>query len=838
MGIIRRIFKKKEPTPQLGGKIYKPSEVAEQTGGFVSVTDPRIPEVYQGTPQQIQASRAGGGAYIEPPKTASSIIKKGGGGATTLGYQGGASTIASQLASKTISKLDTSIAQGRKSQADVYMKAGLDKFGRTQSYYDRIQREMKLKKAEKQQTKVYQKLYDKGQMEFEQANIGLQNVLNVYSKDLYKQDLEKERERVYKIDMLQGSLTGSQVQYGGTRMDMGLGMPSDAKQHFETFGVMKPGTIYSTTTGETFKGEPVFKTSVIGEDWSSRTATREEQLILDPMTETIGTGRKTKVGQLWGETTGEIKEFGGEEWGAGVYAEKKIEAWSFKGGKARQITGGIVSGIIPTSKGELIKTGVSFGIGAGIGAGVKGGSLLLGSIPKAGKYVAPAFKLGAYGGGTYLTGAYALSVAGRVSGEEDYYAKGEILGESGREFGALGLGYGVGAKGTEMLYGLYRVRGRAEIPLERITRKEVISGKESFPTAPKETHIKLFKGTVEKIPELTEGKAGGFHVTPEQFWKGKKLTGEIIPKAGTSELPGLYVGSEASIYFSGLKGKGYSPFSLPTLKSILSGEKPAIAFLKPEGFREVGFKKVSPYEIGGQQFKFAFKEPARKGFIDIPKMKTEIEGVARIEAGKYGYESGKYYTTIQGVKVPIDVFGFKKGKIDIGIKEVKGVKGFVSEEYGYLPKKIKLSDIRSSLYSKRFGSYYKGYSKIASSYFRPSSYKTYGTSNIISSYLNRPLSISPYSPKSRERYLKSSLIYTPKSPYSMLPYYPRRPPIKPPLYLPKKIGMKQKPKAKRKLTEQERYSPSFTASLLKIKSSRDILGDPLKGGFRIRGIIQ
>jgi hypothetical protein len=289
------------------------------------------------------------------------------------------------------------------------------------------------------------------------------------------------------VGTIPSDLLGTGMVYGSSKMDFGK---IDGMQE-----AYLPGTIYTYQTRE-FKGTPIMETRVVQPVGESRLATREEQLLVNPMVLDIGEGRKTEFGKVFGETKGKVKQFSKEEYESGVFLESKINKWAFEGGKARQLTGGIVSGIIPSTKGEFLTTALSFGVGAGIGAGIKGGSILFSSIPKVGKYATPIFKASSIGAGAYLTGAYALETAGRISNEKDYYSKGEIFGESAREFGLLGLGYNVGSKGAEKLYGLFRTRGRIEIPLERITRKEVIEGKESFPTAPKEKHLDLFKNNL------------------------------------------------------------------------------------------------------------------------------------------------------------------------------------------------------------------------------------------------------------------------------------------------------------------------------------------------------
>lgn len=618
----------------------------------------------------------------------------------------------------------------------------------------------------------------------------------------------------------------------GTRTDLG-------EQFKINTPVYSPRTVYQYQTGIAGTSKwgtsiPMMEFQTIGEDWSSRISTPEEitefKLYTTAITPEIAFGtRRNKIpidipilGNINIPAPAPIAEFYGETKGKiQILSQEPISVTKFKNpfenyltnnfGNIGKSIGGGISGLIPQTKGELITTGALIGIGGLIGAGVEGGSLLLSKVPKIGDVLSTGLKLGAVGGGAYLTGAYVLKTAIAVSLAPDYFAKGEIIGGGLREFGAMGVGYGLGTKGFQALRGWYVTKGRMELPLERLTREEVILGEESFPTAPSKMHLQLFKETAIKLPELTSEiaipkgfyikkalgesliggetfKPGGFHVTGEQFFgKGKG----IIPQPGTAELPGLYVSSEASIHFARLTGSAYT-LKLPKLQDFLGGEKPAIAFLKPKGFREVGFKGVSPYKLGEQYFKFKFVNPIKLGYMDIPKMKTEIEAIARPETGIYGFESGKYYTTIKGVRVPIDVFGYTKGEMGIKLPGVKG-KGFVSEEY-YLPKETSLSDIRSSLL--RLGSLYsskgissKGYSSyLKSSYLPTSSSLSKASSSMISklsktsSYLRRKSSlVSGYSGYSGRGYGGSSMTMPSPS------YVP--PPPTPKIYWKPEFGM-------------------------------------------------
>lgn len=431
--------------------------------------------------------------------------------------------------------------------------------------------------------------------------------------------------------------------------------------------VYPSGTIYSSQTGTTtYKGKdiPILKYYTIPEDsYSSREATQEEIKQLkeyqqsEKTKELFYTKPRTKIENIIGEQKGKAQAFFSEPFGSEEGRQNIITGFGNIGSKlgsrtAGEFTGGAIANIIaPRTKGEIAESGLMVLLGGGLGAGTKGVSYGLSKIPKVGSLLSKGFKLGTYGAGAYLTGAYAVDTAGRISKVKEPSEKGYITGGAIKNLFFLGEGYKAGSKAGSQAIGLLKTRGRTEISLERLTTEEVLSGAENFPLAPKSKQLNLFITTTKRYPELAEGKAGGFHTTPEIFWKK-----EIKPKAGTSELAGLYTSAYVSPYFAKLGGKGYS--IIPTIKSITSGEEPAIAFLKPAGFRIVKSTPTKPYKIEEQIFKYKFTKPAKKGFMDLPLMKTEIEAVARPEAGTYIFESGKYYTTINGVKVPIDVFGF------------------------------------------------------------------------------------------------------------------------------------------------------------------------------------
>jgi len=306
---------------------------------------------------------------------------------------------------------------------------------------------------------------------------------------------------------------------------------------------------------------------------------------------------------------------------------------------SKEFRGGITYGIFEDIKEKPVKQVLLYGAGAGIGAigsGLVGGAKAI--SPFTGKIVSGAVGVAGIG----LGGAFVYGTGKDILSSESPFGAGSKMGVAGKDIVLLGAGAKAGIKGFEQASGLWRTRGRDFIPLEKLTGKDIISGTKTFPTAPKEQHLKLF-----------EQRGGAFHTTPEKFWKG-----EIISTTGTSELSGLYGSSDLSLYFSGLKSPtgGYKLFGLGV------GGKPGVAFLKPKGFRMSGFTFKSIPEFTGQKSvkgSFAWwDKPPKSGYADVPLMKTEIESVFRPGTGTYTLESTKYYTKIKNVRVGIDVFKY------------------------------------------------------------------------------------------------------------------------------------------------------------------------------------
>jgi len=295
------------------------------------------------------------------------------------------------------------------------------------------------------------------------------------------------------------------------------------------------------------------------------------------------------------------------------------------------------------------------------GVGGLAGFAVSGTIASAG-LISPSFKIATKIGttlaGVGLTGYYGAKIYEEVKLSPNYGTKGGVVGIAAKDVTLFGFGFGRGGKAFQQVGGWWRTKGRTEVLAKDLIPTEVLSGKKTFPTALGRQHYKLFvSGKAGKIIGET---SGGFHASPEKFWNG----GEIIPIKGSSELPGLYTAHVISPHFAKISDGGteYKLFGL------IEGGLPGVAYLKPKGFRTAEWIKV-----GKKRYKWV--TPVKQGFADIPKMKPEVEAIFRPGSGVYSFESGKYYTKIKGVRVPIDVFGYNKEGIGLGnIKNIGGIK--------------------------------------------------------------------------------------------------------------------------------------------------------------------
>jgi hypothetical protein len=467
-----------------------------------------------------------------------------------------------------------------------------------------------------------------------------------------------------------------------------------------------------------------------------RLATKEEADYYKQQTNKLQASEQkpNKIGRAVGEFIGVAKQniyqtnvAGSETLQSVGLTDKNIEAFakyssyatpiSMVSSNTQQFIQGAISNTIKGFRDKPVTNVALLGVGAGVGFVAKGLPIATDIVfgIKAAKYVNVATTTVGIG----LTASYVAGAGARLVQAKSPKEAGEITGDVLRETLLFGGGFKAGTKGANYLGDLYFAKGRT-----------FYEGKQGeYPSAPANEHLKLFKSNI--IKEFGN-EPGAFHTTSEIFWEGKKIS----PKAGTSEIPGLYASTQISTPFSRIQGSGSSSvpiidrINLKAFKELFAYTRPAVAFLKPLGFREVSAGKVKPYFVGEQKFKYAFFEKAKEGYADIPKIKNEIETIFRAKAGDYAYESGKFYTEIKGRKVPIDVFKYDKMATEkLGVEKTKTLEG---SDYS-MPKSSSASILGLTSVSKGLGSSRASSSRGSSSSVPSSSLSSYSSSVSLSS---------------------------------------------------------------------------------------------------------
>lgn len=464
---------------------------------------------------------------------------------------------------------------------------------------------------------------------------------------------------------------------GGTRTDIGL---TDKNIKIETQPYITRRVVDTFTAPDTGKKIPVTETvyvdpTVMGEQFE-RPATEEEYEFFESNKELVATTdkqfipyKKTKgaVLNVYENINQGFKEsytdplgsfivektkgtsFGGETGltldkaqknileSSDFLREKGVPNWIVKSG---EFTSGIGIGVVEDIKYKPLKNIAIYGASFGAGALIGGTSSLVGTIPKAGKVLQTGLKISELGAGAYFGGGFVLDTATRAYFSDTPLEAGKITGVAVKDITIAGFGFSGGKIAATKAEGYFRTRGREFI--------EIKQGE--FPQSATNKQLDLFKQN--EIPELGS-KPGAFHTTSDVFWKDT-----ITPKAGTSELPGLYGSTQISTPFSRISGSGANKKFFPNIKELFTPSgKPGVAYLQPEGFRYSRAIKGTNV-VNGQSFSYKWVNPAKPGYADVPLIKTEIEAIFRPDAGSYGFTGGKYFTNIKGVRVPIDTFAY------------------------------------------------------------------------------------------------------------------------------------------------------------------------------------
>lgn len=306
-------------------------------------------------------------------------------------------------------------------------------------------------------------------------------------------------------------IPSTQYTYGQTKVDYGKQIPDKT--------AYLPGTIYSYQVGE-YKGVPVYQTRVVQETGESRFATQEEARELSPLTAEEGEGPKTKIGRFIGEEVGETKKFLETEEGAAQFIEKPIKEWGEKGGKGRKVVSEIITGIIPTTKGEIISTVASFGLGSLVGAGVRGGERAISLIgEQAARYAVPTYRGVITAGGLYTTGRYVSGISKQVKETGSF----ESVGEGFRDLALFGKGFKTGTKFTEKWTTPYT----KEIPIKDLGKQFKEGRYYEKEVGITDTGQKLFRytGVVERKPPVIRVTTTKLRETFPKKFKPLKISG-------------------------------------------------------------------------------------------------------------------------------------------------------------------------------------------------------------------------------------------------------------------------------------------------------------------------
>ena len=427
-------------------------------------------------------------------------------------------------------------------------------------------------------------------------------------------------------------IPSTQYTYGQTKVDYGKQIPDTT--------AYLPGTIYSYQVGE-YKGVPVYQTRVVQETGESRFATQEEARELSPLTVEEGEGPKTKIGRFIGEEVGKTKKFLETEEGAAQFIEKPIKEWGEKGGKGRKVVSEIITGIIPTTKGEIISTVASFGLGSLVGAGVRGGERAISLVSgQAARYAVPTYRGVITAGGVYTTGRYVSGISKQVKETGSF----ESVGEGFRDLALFGKGFKTGTKFTEKWTSPYT----KEIPIKDLGKQFKEGRYYEKEVGITDTGQKLFRytGLVERKPPVIKVTTTKLREEFPRFFKPLKISGE------------------------------------PAKYSLLETIEPQVRGGKPFGVKETveGRKYTTIYEVGGKsvptdlkqfnqlsrQEQLQWKRIAERALNrkvnkqDVPRLLNE--NIEKVNELVYSVKLGRVKLT--------------KGKVEIKTPFEEGFKGF------------------------------------------------------------------------------------------------------------------------------------------------------------------
>lgn len=265
-----------------------------------------------------------------------------------------------------------------------------------------------------------------------------------------------------------------------------------------------------------------------------------------------------------------------------------------------------------------------------------------------------------------------------------------------------GLFAGLG-KGAGSLKNTVKYARKEPVPIETLSRPEVVSGEVTFPTAKPKTPIPEVIGTFKKTGERYPG-----NINPAKEY-GIHATGSNLPKKGatlpgTSETPGLYVGPDASLHFTRIMGESKPKTQL--FGSDAKAPDPSINFFEMQNIKRL------PANLRNDL-------PAANEYMRTTAEKGVGYTTVKMEQGlKYGprerelvipentdfvlKESG-YFTTVNNKKMPVNMYETSTAKS--GVKATAERFTGKRKSYGdYIEESARYEDAYSLITPKKVGS--------------------------------------------------------------------------------------------------------------------------------------
>lgn len=234
-------------------------------------------------------------------------------------------------------------------------------------------------------------------------------------------------------------------------------------------------------------------------------------------------------------------------------------------------------------------------------------------------------------------------------------AKGEMVGGEVLKMGAMAYGFKTGETDWLKVKGLWETRQMQQLPLERITPKEVATGKVNYWNQEVSKHQKLFESGQYSLPktnyDIAQLKVGkvvyDYTTTPRDWHASTSLFADKfeVTAGGNSTFQALYVSPQLSIPFLKLSQQTDVEYGL----SQGLGNFPAGYNIQSLGHKWLpkGSLRVK------KQF---FYNEAEKGFAYMGTGKTEVEAIhplGSIVVKENIPRTESYWTFVEGVRVPL-----------------------------------------------------------------------------------------------------------------------------------------------------------------------------------------